>query len=165
MIYRRMPIEIESPEELGYNTILYNLAESSVKDRTFGDLQMDFKDLILSYGTHRGDLALREAILKGSALSDPDTVLVTTGAAMALFVVATTLLAKEDHLVVIRPNYATNLETPYAIGCQTTIIDLKFETDFDLDLEVLRAALQPNTRLISLTNPHNPTGKVFSQTT
>jgi aspartate/methionine/tyrosine aminotransferase len=165
MQYRRMPIEVESPEELGYNTIKYNLAESSVKDRYFGDLNLKLDDLILSYGTHRGELRLREAILKDTNFTNPDCVLVTTGAAMALFLVATTLLSKEDHLVVIRPNYATNLETPYAIGCETTVLDLTFENQFDLDLGQLKAALQPNTRLISLTNPHNPTGKVFSSET
>jgi len=35
----------------------------------------------------------------------------TSGAAGALFIIATALLRPEDHLVVLRPNYATNLET------------------------------------------------------
>jgi len=40
-------------------------------------------------------------------------VLITSGAAGALFIIATALLAgPQDHLVVLRPNYATNLETP-----------------------------------------------------
>ena len=32
MKYTRMPIELESPEQLGYDTIRYNLSESSVAD-------------------------------------------------------------------------------------------------------------------------------------
>ena len=38
MQYTRMPIEVESPESLGYNTIECNLAESSVRDVHFKDL-------------------------------------------------------------------------------------------------------------------------------
>ena len=45
MQYRRMPIEIESPEEMGYSTIKYNLAESSVRDITLEHIDIDFKKL------------------------------------------------------------------------------------------------------------------------
>lgn len=41
MRYRRMPIEIESPEQLGYDTIANNLSESSVTDRRLADLGID----------------------------------------------------------------------------------------------------------------------------
>ena len=37
MRYRRMPIEVESPEQLGYDTITNNLSESSVSDRRLGE--------------------------------------------------------------------------------------------------------------------------------
>ena len=39
MNYRRMPIEIESLEEMGYSTIRYNLAESSVRDHALFRVQ------------------------------------------------------------------------------------------------------------------------------
>src|SRR4051794_8669574 len=35
MKYVRMPIEVESPEEQGYDTIRFNLSESSIRDRVF----------------------------------------------------------------------------------------------------------------------------------
>jgi aspartate/methionine/tyrosine aminotransferase len=73
------------------------------------------------------------------------------------------LLTENDHLVVVRPNYATNIETPRAIGCAITFIDLKFEQDFAVDLEEVAAALRPETRIISVTCPHNPTGTVMQR--
>lgn len=161
MDFRRMAIEIESPEEVGYQTIRYNLSESSVRDLPFRELNIDLSDVLLCYTEHRGSTLLRSLILENSKDFELDNVLVTTGAAMALFIVATTLLEKNDHIVVIRPNYATNLETPRAIGCEMSIVDLDFDRQFDLDVEQIRQAIQPNTRLISLTNPHNPTGKLF----
>jgi aspartate/methionine/tyrosine aminotransferase len=158
-----MPIEIESPEEMGYGTIQYNLAESSVRDINLRDVNVDLKDVVLFYGEHKGISKLREAIKENSAALKVDDVLVTTGAATALFIVATSLLNPADHLVVIRPNYGTNIETPRAINCAISIVDLKFEEGFEIDVNKIREAIRPNTKLISITNPHNPSGKLFEE--
>jgi aspartate/methionine/tyrosine aminotransferase len=80
-----------------------------------------------------------------------------------LFIVATSLLSREDHLVVMRPNYATNLETPRAIGCDISFIDLAFEDRFRLDIDRIAAAITPKTRIVSVTCPHNPTGVMLSE--
>jgi aspartate/methionine/tyrosine aminotransferase len=159
-----MPIEIESPEQLGYDTIANNLSESSVADRRLGDLgiDVDLDGLLLCYGDHRGDPALREAVASGADGVDADDVLVTPGAAAALFCAATSLLGPGDHAVVVRTNYATNLETPRAIGAQVDVVDLAFDQRWRLDVERLAARVRPGTtRLISVTCPHNPTGTVF----
>ena len=164
MKYARMAIERESPEEYGYERIRNNLSESSIRDRTISDFGLTIPDLTLLYGEHRGHRRLRELVAsQGDGLS-PDDVLVTTGAAGALFIVSTTLLEPEHHLVVVRPNYATNIETPRAIGCEIGFIDLKFEKGFALDIDDVRRSLRPNTRLVSVTCPHNPTGTQMSRT-
>lgn len=164
MKYQRMVLEVESPEELGYGRIRNNLSESSISDRRLGEFTVDLSGLVLLYGEHRGDPRLREliALQGGSAAVSAQEVLVTTGAAGALFIVATTLLERDSHLVVVRPNYATNLETPRAIGCSVTHIDLAFEQGFQLDLAAVEAAITPATRLISVTCPHNPTGTMLT---
>ncbi|HEX2577024.1 MAG TPA: hypothetical protein VHK88_11795, partial [Aquihabitans sp.] len=86
-----MPIEVESPEELGYGTIAHNLSESSVADRRLTDLglDLDLDALVLQYGDHRGDRTLREAVAAGADGIGPEHVLTTPGAAGALFLVAT----------------------------------------------------------------------------
>jgi aspartate/methionine/tyrosine aminotransferase len=165
MRYTRMPIEIEAPEEKGYSTIRYNLAESSMRDISLGDLDVHLKELVLFYGEHRGVLKLREAILEDSKVLTADDILVTAGAATALFIVSTSLLSPADHLIVIRPNYGTNLETPRAVDCQMTIIDMSFDDDFEIDIEAIQQAITPATRLISITNPHNPSGRLYSAET
>ena len=92
MKYRRMPIEAESPEEMGYGNIRCNLAESSVTDAKFSELGIDAGKLILAYGDHRGKIELREWIASGFPGIDSNDVLITAGAASALFIAATSLL-------------------------------------------------------------------------
>ena len=163
MRYERMPIEVESPEEIGYNTIRYNLSESSITDQRLSDFGLVLPDMPLVYNEHRGSATLRSLIVESIPGLSAADVLITGGAAGALFIISTALLSADDHLVVVRPNYATNLETPRAIACDISFLDLSFEQGFRLDIEALSALLRPETKLISITCPHNPTGVMLTE--
>jgi aspartate/methionine/tyrosine aminotransferase len=162
--YRRTPIEIESPEQLGYQTIKNNLAESSFSDMALADygVDADVSRLLLPYGDHLGLEKLRVLIAADGANLRPEDVLVTPGAAAALFLVASALLEPGAHAVVCAPNYATNLETPYAIGADVDRLELRFDDGWRLDPGHLARLLRPQTRLVSVTYPHNPTGSMIS---
>lgn len=163
MKYRRMPIEIESPEQMGYGNIACNLAESSVTDARLGDFSFDLSNLVLAYGHHVGSPKLCELIAQESPELSADDVLLTAGAAGALFIVNSALLEKGDHIIVARPNYSTNIETPRLIGCEIDFLELKLEENFRLDIKQLKKLIKPETKLISLTTPHNPTGAMISE--
>ncbi|MFN8570737.1 MAG: pyridoxal phosphate-dependent aminotransferase [Gemmatimonadaceae bacterium] len=105
---------------------------------------------------------LRELLAAESGCT-ADQVLLTPGAAGALFVISTSLLSAGDHLVVLRPNYATNIETPRAIGCDISYVELSLENGFRYTAADIAAAMTPQTRLVSITNPHNPTGTVIEE--
>ncbi|HEX6428229.1 MAG TPA: aminotransferase class I/II-fold pyridoxal phosphate-dependent enzyme [Niastella sp.] len=163
MLYKRMPIEKESPEEKGYDTILHNLAESSVSELTFSELNVQLGDLKLEYIPHRGNVLLRQMIAAEAGGLHQDQVLLTNGAAGALFIINTALLNPQDHLIVVRPNYATNIEVPVTIGCSISYIDLGLADSWRMNIQAIEAAITPATRLISITTPHNPTGMVMTQ--
>ncbi len=163
LAYRRTPIEKESPEEYGYENIHHNLAESSVPDVVYGDLELDLKNITLSYGDHLGNHQLRQSIAEEGESFKSDNVLITTGAAGALFIVATSLLKPNDHAVLLHPNYVANIETPRAIRCQIDYLRLVYEDKFKLDLEKLEQLIKPNTKVISLTYPQNPTGTILTE--
>jgi len=161
--YVRMPMEEESPEQLGYGAITFNLSESSVRDRSLAEIGVQLPNLVLFYGDHAGHPSFRELIAAQSGAGiTADHVLVCAGAAHALFIIATALLEPGDHLVVVRPNYATNIEVPRAIGVDSTYYDLRFEDGFRLDVERLLHMIRPTTRCVSVTVPHNPTGQVMT---
>lgn len=158
-----MPIEIEAPEGFGYDKIECNLSESSFADQSFSQLNLDLSQVVLFYGDHKGKSELRELLSAQSGNLTPDDILITAGAASALFIVATSVLEKGDHLVVAKTNYATNIETPRAIGADISFLSLKFDEQYDLNLDELDNLITPQTKLVSLTYPHNPTGVMISE--
>jgi len=119
--YRRMPIEEESPEEFGYELIQNNLSESSISDANIGNLfkqvfknssdsnaagsmQSFFEKLTLYYGNHMGLPKLRQLIVQGHENLNEKHVILTPGAAMALFMIATSILSPGDRALVMFPN-------------------------------------------------------------
>jgi aspartate/methionine/tyrosine aminotransferase len=163
MKYARMAMEKESPEQLGYSSIAYNLSESSVRDRTLSDIGIQLPDLVLYYGDHMGHPGFRERIsAQCGAPVGPEDILVTAGAAHALFIIATTMLEPGDPVVVVRPNYATNIEVPRSIGADITYYDLTFEEGYRIDVDRLATMISDKTRYVNLTVPHNPTGQTIS---
>ena len=160
MQYRRMSMEVESPEQLGYDRIKHNLSESSVSDMFLKDLGKLDENLLLCYGDHYGLVDLRKKIAKDEGIKDINHILITPGAIGALFFINTTLLDKGDHAIVMHPNYATNFETPRAIGCEISYMKVEPHKNF-LDRTFIESNVKENTQLISITSPHNPTGRVL----
>jgi aspartate/methionine/tyrosine aminotransferase len=169
MQYRRLPIEIESPEERGYETIRCNLTESSFTDGTLAEFGVELSgDLPVAYGDHRGLPELRELIAEhsnpgGISTLGSDDVVCTPGAAAALFFIATSLLEPGDHLLVEHTNYATNIETPRVIGAEVEPLELHLDDGFRLDIDRVARSIRQNTKLVSVTSPHNPTGTVLTR--
>ena len=156
--WRRMPIERDAPEEHGYDKIRANLCESSFTDLRLGELGLALDELVLLYGDHRGHPGARAAIADDAPGLAADDVLLTTGAALALFLIHATLLGPGDEVVVAAPNYGTNLETPRQLGAGVVELPMTFEDGFRVDVARLAGLVTARTRLISLTTPHNPSG-------
>lgn len=157
-----MPIEIEAPEGIGYEKIEYNLSESSFTDQSLSMLGIPVQDLVLYYGDHWGKPELRQLIASENGLQ-AENVLLTAGAAAALFIVASSMLEKTDHILVAKPNYASNIETPRAIGASLSYLPLRFEENYEINLNELETKITSKTKLVSLTYPHNPTGMLVSE--
>jgi len=160
MNFVRMPIEVESPEEFGYEKIKFNLTESSYSDANLDHLQIDLRNHLLAYGDHRGHPKLRALIAQDHGVTAND-VLITAGASSALFIIAISQIKKSNCLLVDFPNYATNLETPRILDANVFTMPRSYENGFKVNSDLIREKLQQlKLRMVSLTNPHNPTGVV-----
>ena len=113
MRYRRIAIEIESPEALGYDAIANNLVGELVRrhaPRRHG-IDTEVGDLLLQYGDHRGLPRLREQIAADAAPSTP-TMSSSPQARLRRCSSSPRRCSRAgDHVLVRSPNYATNLET------------------------------------------------------
>jgi hypothetical protein len=86
------------------------------------------------------------------------------GAQEGIFAAMHALLRPDDHAIVVIPNYQSVESVPVSI-CDTTGVALDPARNWELDLDQVRDAIRPNTRVISFNFPHNPTGKVISRAT
>ncbi len=163
MKFKRMVMEKEAPEEIGYDKIKYNLSESSITDRRLSDLGLNLDDLLLFYGDHSGIPELRTLIGEEHYSLGKENILLNMGACMSLFIVNATILSPGDNIVVITPNYATNIEVPRSLNIDVSTVELKFEQQFKLDFEEITSKITPSTKLISVTYPHNPSGVMLSE--
>ena len=117
--------------------------------------------LRLGYIETFGTPSLRAAIAETYDTLAPECVLAFAGAEEGIFAAMRALLDRDDHAVVITPNYQSAESLPAAI-CETTGVPLDYDGGWRLDIDRLFAAVRPETRLISVNFPHNPTGHLIS---
>ena len=92
----------------------------------------------------------------------PDDVLITAGAAEANYLVMRQLLQAGDHIVTETPGWPQVGVLAQAIGAVVSLVERREADHWRLSLDALSAAVTPNTRLIFLSNPNNPTGQLLS---
>ena len=117
-----------------------------------------WENLRLGYTESTGHPLLRAEIAELYEEVAPDDVLVFAGAGEAIFCLANVLLGPGDHAVVTWPGYQSLYEVGQAAGAEVTLHELREEQHWGLDVERLIAALRPETRLVVVNAPHNPTG-------
>ncbi|MCB5163491.1 pyridoxal phosphate-dependent aminotransferase [Streptomyces bambusae] len=95
---------------------------------------------------------------------DPDTeVLVTAGATEAIAAALLALLEPGDEVIALEPYYDSYAACIAMAGATRVPVTLRpRDGAFRLDLDELRAAVTPRTRLLLLNTPHNPTGTVLT---
>jgi len=114
--------------------------------------------LKLGYTESTGHPLLRAEIAELYDKVEPDEVLVFAGAEEAIFCLANVLLGPGDHAVVTWPGYQSLYEVGRAAGAEVTLHELREDQRWGLDVERLIGALLPETRLVVVNAPHNPTG-------
>jgi aspartate/methionine/tyrosine aminotransferase len=114
--------------------------------------------LRLGYTESTGHPLLRAEIAELYEHLTADDVLVFAGAEEAIFCLSSVLLGPGDHAVVTWPGYQSLYEVGRAAGAEVTLHDLREEDRWSLDVERLIASLRPETRLVVVNAPHNPTG-------
>ena len=121
--------------------------------------------LELGYTESTGHPLLRREIAALYEGIEPDEVLTFAGAEEAIFCLANVLLGPGDHAIVSWPGYQSLYEVGRAAGADVTLHELHESDGWALDLDALRGQLTPETRLIVVNLPHNPTGMLSDRAT
>ena len=119
-----------------------------------------WRDLRLGYTESLGHPLLRREIATLYEGIAEDEVLVFSGAEEAIFVIANVLLGPGDHAIVAWPSYQSLHEVARSTGADVSLLELRAEDGWAIDVDRLRNQLTPATRLIVINVPHNPTGAV-----
>ena len=152
----------------------YNIAETCVDsvslDELFslaGEDKQAFLERFcarrLTYGDIVGSEALRKGICGLYKSLGSDEVVPTHGAAGANYHVFCSLIAPGDGVVSIMPTYQQLYSIPASIGADVAVMHLKQENDYLPNLDELRALVTPETKMICINNPNNPTGALMGR--
>ena len=146
-------------------TAKYLLSSSDAESRTIQEL------LDLEPGSHErflqhwcgytespGAPALREVIAGMYKGVKRDDVLVFAATEEGIFVLYHALLSPGDHVIVETPCYESALEVARSTGAQISEWRRCYENGWAHDLTALEKLIQPNTKIIYINTPHNPTG-------
>lgn len=163
------PFEVEQYLSENEERVRYNFSESGVHPLTLGELQdiagidsAALQSTLLNYPEVRGKEALRERIAALYPDADPDHVLVTVGASEANHLVAATLLERGDRVLSLQPTYLQLAGNAKNRGIVVDTVSLDEANGWALDLAELDDKITAHTKLVSVVNPHNPTGHILS---
>ena len=112
----------------------------------------------LGYTESQGSPSLRREICDIYRNIAPNQILVHSGAEEAIFLFMHAVLEAGDHVIVHWPCYQSLCEVARSIGCQMTLWKANEKKGWALDIDDLKQSIRPNTKVIIINTPHNPTG-------
>lgn len=127
------------------------------------DAHERWQSLTLGYTETSGLPAVRAAIADLYVGVTADDVITFAGAEEAVFIAANVLLGTGDHMITTWPGYQSLYEVGRATGADVTLVELLPEQNWQLTADQIRQALRPNTKMVWINTPHNPTGSLMSQ--
>lgn len=160
-----IPAHLEYWLRDNYFTTEIDISSSGVENFTFGELRQlcnitpdDLDRIVLRDSRTLGDPALRTAIGNRFANGKAERVMATNGSNEAIYLIMRSLLEPGDEVVVLDPAYHALSSLAAFIGCKLKQWRLRFQDSFRPDLDEARRLIGPQTRMVVVNFPHNPTG-------
>ncbi len=139
-----------------------NLSSSELPHFRLDRLPMAIGDLDLDGASHPRYAPLRERIGKRHGVG-AERVVAANGTSMANFLAMAALIAPGDEVLFERPAYEPMLSSARFLGADIKWIERRADNGFQLDINQLESTASDQTRLIILTNLHNPSGALTGE--
>jgi aspartate/methionine/tyrosine aminotransferase len=140
----------------------FNLATSGVASFPLHELPVTIDQLEINGDSAYGYAPLQHAIAKKCGV-DPDSVVAAAGTSMANHLAMATLIEPGDEVLLEQPTYELLTSTLLYLGAKVKRFSRSEESGYALDPGEVRRAISPKTRLIVLTNLHNPSSVLASE--
>lgn len=151
----------------------YNIAETCVDSVSINELFEitgedkeafldDYLNRRLTYGDIEGAPAFKEGVCKLYKTITPANVVPTHGATGANHHVFYSLINPGDRVISIMPTYQQLYSIPESFGADVQIIELLKENNYLPDISEIKRLATPNTKMICINNPNNPTGALMA---
>ena len=139
-----------------------DLAGSNLLPCTIDDLPGAREALDISAANDNGYAPLVDAIAAHYRVP-PERVALGTGCSGANFLAIAATVGAGDHVLIERPTYDPLIGACRLMGADVAPFDRRFDAGYAIDLDDLRRRITHRTKLIVLTNPHNPSGVLLDR--
>lgn len=126
------------------------------------ELSKTFEKKRVHYTQTTGVPILRKSIAKKRSVKE-ENVIVTPGARFAVFSAMVSILSVGDEVIISEPAWPAYRDCANFIGVKVKAVRTNVHQNWDLDLDQLEQMITPNTKMIVLNSPNNPTGKIVRQ--
>ena len=140
------------------------IATSGVIEFPLDGIPFDLKKVDLHVANLDGDTRVVEQLTRIYG-AEPDRMLETIGASEANFLSMAALADRGDKIALETPTYGSLPSIAKSLGLKVAPIERDFRKGFALDLETVKKAVSKGTKLVVLTNLHNPSGTAISKAT
>lgn len=145
--------------------VTYDLALSGILNLPFSELDPKIENIDLNGDNSYGYRPLIEAVAAHRQV-DPDSVVtISGGTSMANHLAMAAAIEHGDEVLIEEPTYEPLLALAEYFGANLKRFPRSFANDFRVDLEELAKQLSPRTRLIVLSNLHNPSSTLINEDT
>jgi len=142
----------------------YNLATSGIMSYPLKELPVTLEDLEINGSDEYGYAPLRERLAKLNGVT-PECVVTAAGTSMANHLALAAALEPGEEALVEWPTYELLVTTLEYLGATVRYFDRRMEDGFRVDPAEVERKITPQTRLIVVTNLHNPTGVLIDEAT
>lgn len=141
----------------------FNLCNSGLANLRLKDLRVSMDDLEITDGGY-GYAPLLEAIGERYEV-EVDSIVTAAGTSFANHLAMATLIDPGDEVLFEQPTYEPMLATALYLGANVKRFARRFEDRFEINVEEVERHVGPETRLIVVTNLHNPSGVLTAPAT
>src|SRR5204862_7516788 len=146
-------------------TVKYDLALSGILNLPFAELEAQIEDIDLNGENSYGYAPLVDALAEHCDVSSKNVVTISGGTSMANHLAMAAAIEHGDEVLIEQPTYEPLLALAQYFGASIRRFTRRAEDDYQINIEEVKSQVTTRTRLIVLTNMHNPSSAFTAQET